>query len=135
MTQRHLNLWGGTLGDRETMELYNDVESNFNEVYENANLLSKNYADEETAARAGLGYGALYRTDGQVFVRITHMQYPLKGALQLQGYPPVVRLTQFRNPAVVALTLSGVAPVITHQFYIRPPTGSLTATGAAPQLS
>lgn len=129
--RKNMNLYGADLNDAEGLELRQNIEDNFGELYPEG----KNYADEPTAARAGVDYGQLYHTNGTVKVRYSLLKYPNPPALVLQGATPAILHTMTRTPAAGALTLSGIAPSRTQQWTILPPTVSLSLTGAAPALT
>lgn len=133
MTQREINDWAGSLGDREDLEVRQNVQANFNDLYGNLNLLVKGYADEPAAARDGVPYGALYHVSGTVKVRILHLFYPVVGSLTLTGAAPRIINLHTRTPTVGSLTLSGVAPRVNAQ--ISPPAGALSINGLAPQIT
>jgi hypothetical protein len=131
MSRKNLNLYGGDLGESEGLEMRQNIEENFGDLYGEG----RNYADELTAAKAGVGFGQLYHTNGAVKVRYSLLPIPAVGGLALQTYAPVIRHTMVRAPTVGSLAFTGAAPVVTQQLNRTPASGSLGLTGAAPVLS
>jgi hypothetical protein len=130
MTQRNLNLWGGL--EPEELERWQAAEDNFTEVMD---AYKRNYADELTAAVAGVLLGQMYHTSGALKIRYNLIPVPQTGRVGFTGYAPIILHTMNRAPSVGSLTLAGAAPVVTQQFVITPPTGSLSLTGRVSVLS
>jgi hypothetical protein len=132
MARRNLNLYGGSkLNDAEDLELRQNVEDNFGDLY----CSDRNYADELTAAKNGVTKGMLYHTNGAVKVRYQDIPVPDVGRLSLTGYSPTVVQVMIRRPAVAALALTGQTPIVRQAHNVTPGTGSLGLTGAAPAVS
>lgn len=133
MTQRRLNLWGGQLAGAETLELHQNVEDNFSELY--GLVAAQNYPDPVTASQAGVLQGGFFHTNGALKVQYQQIPVPGVGGLVLSGGYPVTVLNMARAPGVGALAISGVAPSVTQQINKAPGSGSLTLNGNTAVLS
>jgi len=80
MSQRRINLWAGELGDSEDLENRANTDANFTDLFP-----AGNYADELSAARAGVVKGQTYHTNGTMKVFYNDVCIPGAGALALSG--------------------------------------------------